>query len=113
MSAFEVTPVDHIGAEIVGLDPHALTDEVKQQLYATWLEFGVLLFREAAPDPETHVKLAKVFGDLEIHPVKSLLVPGNDELIFLGGHGKNSGGALRRLDPVSYTHLTLPTICSV
>jgi taurine dioxygenase len=93
MSAFEVTPVDHIGAEIVGLDPHGLTDDVKQQLYATWLEYGVLLFREAAPDPETHVKLAKVFGELEIHPVKSLLVPGNDELIFLGGHGKNSGGA--------------------
>ncbi len=93
MSSFEVLPLDHIGAEILGLDPHAMTEEVKRDLYATWLDHGVLLFREAAPDPETHVKLAKVFGDLEIHPVKSLLVPGNDELIFLGGHGKNSGGA--------------------
>ncbi|MCR9096268.1 MAG: TauD/TfdA family dioxygenase [bacterium] len=93
MSAFEISPLDHIGAEIVGLDIQAMTDEVKRDLYATWLEYGVLLFREAASDPETHVKLAKVFGELEIHPVKSLLVPGNDELIFLGGHGKNSGGA--------------------
>ena len=93
MSAFEISPLDHIGAEIVGLDIQAMTDEVKRDLYATWLEYGVLLFREAAADPETHVKLAKVFGELEIHPVKSLLVPGNDELIFLGGHGKNSGGA--------------------
>ena len=93
MSAFEITPLDHIGAEIVGLDIQAMTDEVKRDLYDTWLEYGVLLFREAASDPETHVKLAKVFGELEIHPVKSLLVPGNDELIFLGGHGKNSGGA--------------------
>ena len=93
MSSFEVLPLDHIGAEIVGLDPPGMTEEVKRDLYATWLDHGVLLFRETAPDPETHVKLAKVFGDLEIHPVKSLLVPGNDELIFLGGHGKNSGGA--------------------
>lgn len=93
MSAFEVIPLDHMGAEISGLDIQGMTDEVKRDLYATWLDYGVLLFREAAADPETHVKLAKVFGDLEIHPVKSLLVPGNDELIFLGGHGKNSGGA--------------------
>ena len=93
MSAFEISPLDHIGAEIVGLDIQAMTDEVRRDLYATWLEYGVLLFREAAADPESHVKLAKVFGELEIHPVKSLLVPGNDELIFLGGHGKNSGGA--------------------
>ena len=93
MSAFQVIPLDHIGAEIVGLDPHAMTDEIKKELYATWMTHGVLLFREAAPEPETHIKLAKVFGDLEIHPVKSLLVDGQEELIQLGGHGKNSGGA--------------------
>ncbi len=93
MGAFQVIPLDHIGAEIVGLDPLTMTDETKKELYATWMTYGVLLFREAAPEPETHIKLAKVFGDLEIHPVKSLLVDGQEELIQLGGHGKNSGGA--------------------
>jgi taurine dioxygenase len=93
MVGFEVKALESIGAEIVGLDPNALTDEVQRDLYATWMEYGVLLFREGAADPETHLNLAKVFGDLEIHPVKSLLVEGQEELIWLGGQGKNSGGA--------------------
>jgi taurine dioxygenase len=93
MVGFEAEPLENIGAEIVGLDPNALTDEVRLDLYATWMEYGVLLFREGAADAETHLKLAKVFGELEIHPVKSLLVEGQEELIWLGGQGKNSGGA--------------------
>ena len=59
MSAFDVVPLDHIGAEIVGLDPQAMTDDVRRSLYDVWMEYGVLLFREAAPDPETHIRLAK------------------------------------------------------
>ena len=93
MNAFDVIPLEQVGAEIAGLDIHAMTEEIEQALYSAWLDYGVLLFREAASDPETHVRFARIFGELEIHPVKSLLVPGNDELIFLGGHGKNSGGA--------------------
>ena len=55
MSAFEVVPLEHIGAEIAGLDPRAMTDEVERNLYDVWMEYGVRLFREAAPDPvEAH-----------------------------------------------------------
>ena len=93
MVGFEVKPLENIGAEIVGLDPNGLTDEVQRDLYATWMEFGVLLFREGASDAATHLKLAKVFGDLEVHPLKSLLVEGQEELIWLGGQDKNSGGS--------------------
>jgi taurine dioxygenase len=93
MAGFEVKPLESIGAEIVGLDSDALTDEVRRSLYATWMEYGVLLFPEGATDAETHLKLAKIFGDLEIHPVKSLLVEDQEELIWLGGQGKNSGGS--------------------
>ena len=32
---------------------------------------------------------------------------------FERGYGHTLGNALRRVLPVSYTHLTLPTICSV
>ena len=69
MSSFEVLPLDHIGAEIVGLDPHAMTEEVKRDLYATWLDHGVLLFREAAPDPEPR-RIALLLG--AVHDVIEL-----------------------------------------
>jgi len=92
---FEVLPLGNIGAEVVGLAPGAdLSPATAQALYRAWLEHGVLLFRGFGTDTETHLRLSRVFGELEEHPVKSILVPGQEELILLGGEGLQKGGAV-------------------
>lgn len=58
-----------IGAEIQGLDicsdlPDAVIDEVRRALLA----YKVVFFRNQPLSPEQHVRFARRFGELEIHP---------------------------------------------
>ena len=52
--------------------------------------------------------------EAELERVRNL--GGNPKHVFLGdgnAFGLDTGRLLKITDPVSYTHLTLPTICSV
>lgn len=89
----EFRPLEHIGAEVVGLDlTSPVSDSVKAEVYAAWLDYGVLLFREMGVNAEVQVSLTKWFGDLleneDNYALKSLSVEGSKELIEVSRGGK-------------------------
>jgi taurine dioxygenase len=93
--AFEVRQLDHIGAEIVGLDLEREIDaDTARQLNDVWLDHGVLVFRGAASDVAVHLRASRLFGELAEHVVESLRVDGTPELIMLGGEGEKKGSAM-------------------
>lgn len=59
-----------IGAEISGLDlDRPLSSEEADLLRAAWLRFKVIFFRDQDISHESHVRLGRLFGELEGHPV--------------------------------------------
>ncbi len=59
-----------IGAEIGGLDlDRPLSSEEAGLLRAAWLRFKVIFFRDQDISHESHVRLGRLFGELEGHPV--------------------------------------------
>ncbi|WP_411340199.1 TauD/TfdA family dioxygenase [Sphingopyxis sp. J-6] len=59
-----------IGAEIGGLDlDRPLSSEEADLLRAAWLRFKVVFFRDQDISHESHVRLGRLFGELEGHPV--------------------------------------------
>lgn len=67
---FDAEPVGTtLGAEITGVDltvdqPPAVIDEIRQALH----DYKVLFFRDQPLTADQHVRFARRFGDLEIHP---------------------------------------------
>ena len=85
MPALNVMPLANVGAEVTGADwANPITDEMAQALYAAWLEHGVLVFPKAGANNEIHVRLSRVFGELEIHPLKALQADDYKELAPFG-----------------------------
>jgi taurine dioxygenase len=83
-SDFTVEPMP-VGAEIVGLRPGREADPaVQRDLYAAWLEHGILLFR-GVDSVERHLAISRCFGELEAHPVPEVRHPENEFLIEIGG----------------------------
>lgn len=91
MQNFTTARLEHIGLEIIGLESDRLTASDANELRHLWIEHGVLLFREGAPDAATHVRLSRVFGQLQEHVIESLRVVDNPDLIVLGGEGEKKG----------------------
>jgi taurine dioxygenase len=92
MAQFDLKPLDHIGAEVTGVDwSRPISTKLAEDLYAAWLQHAVLLFREAGTSTDIHVRLSQVFGELEVHPIKSLHVEDQEHLIWLGGEGGRKG----------------------
>lgn len=72
------------GKEIVGLTPADIEqDAVRRELRDYWLNDGLLVFRGSEVTAPFQVELSKVFGELEIHPVRELVNPDTPELINL------------------------------
>lgn len=56
----------HLGAEIVGVDLTREIDETtRQAIMEAWIQHGVLLFRGTPGSDETHMRLSRVFGEME------------------------------------------------
>jgi len=85
--AFTVEPLpgNHaFGAVIRNLNPADLdSPSVRQELNRLWIDKGVLIFRGIPGQRDIHLKLSRVFGDLDIHPNVEAHVPGYPELISL------------------------------
>jgi len=85
MTKLEITPLANAGAEISGFDwADPIPDAVAEDLYAAWLEYGVLVFPKAGASNEVHVRLSRVFGELEIHPLTALQADDYKELAPFG-----------------------------
>jgi taurine dioxygenase len=80
---FAIRPLS-VGAEVLGLAPGVEDDDdVKAGLYAAWLEYGILLFRNV-DSIERHLAISRCFGELEIHPMPEVRYPGNPYFIEIG-----------------------------
>ena len=88
--SFQTKPLDaEVGIEILGLDLDRPIDEpTRRALYDTWLEHGILLFRGMGTTVERHLALSRCFGELEVHPVESVRLPGTPEIISLKSTGE-------------------------
>jgi taurine dioxygenase len=85
MPELEVSPLANAGAAVTGVDwSDPIGDETARALYAAWLEYGVLVFPQAGTSNEIHVRLSRVFGELEIHPLKALQAKDYPELAPFG-----------------------------
>jgi taurine dioxygenase len=73
MADYDIGPIpgsNSEGIEIRGLDVNSLDqEEVRAELNRLWLQHGVIVFRGIA-SPESHVRLSKVFGECQTHPVQ-------------------------------------------
>lgn len=59
-----------IGAEIRGLDLNRFLDTAEVEwLHEAWLRYKVIFFRDQDISHESHIRLGRIFGELEGHPV--------------------------------------------
>ena len=65
----EVQPIkDRFVAEITGIDVASIADEEFEQIYAAWLEYGVLRLRNQRIDEQQLQAFSARFGPLEEAP---------------------------------------------
>ena len=83
-----ITPLtSNIGAELSGIDlDQPLTDAAAEVIRAAWLRHKVIFFRDQDLSADSHVRLARLFGELETHPVIPS-APGYPELLIIKGEG--------------------------
>ena len=81
-----ITPITPtIGAEISGLDlDRPLSSAEAEWLHAAWLRFKVIFFRDQDISHASHIRLGRLFGDLEGHPVIPH-VDGHPEILRIQG----------------------------
>ena len=80
---FTVRPLT-AGAEISGLASDQGDPAVRAELYATWLEYGLLLFR-GITSIDQHIELSRCFGELELHPLVHMRAPEHELFMTVGG----------------------------
>ena len=83
---YRVNPLP-VAAEILDLDLARLGDtRLQQALYADWMKYGLLVFRDTPVDNAQHLALSRCFGELEMHPLPQLRNVDEPLLIQLGGN---------------------------
>ena len=83
-----VTPLEHVGVEVSGFDINeALTESIKAELKSLWYEHAILVFRDQDISPEKQIEFSRIFGPLEIHPLKINTSDEHPELFVLENGG--------------------------
>lgn len=79
-----VTPLDNVGVEVSGFDINDPVDEeLRRELVSLWDEHAILLFRGQNIDPGRQIEFSRVFGPLEMHPIKATTSEEYPELFTL------------------------------
>lgn len=95
--AINITPTSApLGAVITDLDLDKLSAEEERELYAAWLQYGVLVFKRTVSSLEDQMKLSRVFGETVIHPIEYMRIPEEPMLIKLAA---NEGKPVAADDP--------------
>lgn len=82
--ALEVNALDNVGVEVSGFDiRRPLDSELAAQLVSLWDEHGILLFRGQDVNPENQIAFSRIFGELELHPLKATRSQQYPELFML------------------------------
>jgi len=79
-----------IGAEITGVDLREVTQEQVTRIRAALLKHQVVFFRDQTLNQEEHIRFARQFGELEIHPATPK-GQNNPEVLHIA-HGPESKG---------------------
>lgn len=83
-----IKKLDNIGVEILDFDINQpYTDELKEQLRSLWYEHGVLVFRNQNINPKNQIEFSRIFGPLQMHPLKVTTSAENPELFELENGG--------------------------
>ena len=82
--ALTVTPLDNVGVEVGGFDINEpISEALEKELIDLWNEHGILLFRNQDIDPGKQIEFSRIFGDLEMHPLKATTSDEYPELFML------------------------------
>ena len=96
--SLQVTPLNNVGVEVSGFDINdSIDDAMKGELRNLWLEHGVLLFRNQDITPQKQIEFSRIFGPLEMHPLKATTREEYPELFML-----ESGGDSDKFMTASY-----------
>ncbi|MEP3590257.1 MAG: TauD/TfdA family dioxygenase [Marinobacter sp.] len=83
-----VKPLENIGVEVSGFDINKpISDELAKELKDLWYEHAVLLIRGQDVTPESQIAFSRVFGPLEMHPLKATTSDKYPELFVLENGG--------------------------
>lgn len=87
--ALTITPLENAGVEVSGFDINEpISDEIKAELKSLWYEHAILLFRNQDIDPNKQIEFSRIFGPLEMHPLKVNTDEKNPELFVLENGGE-------------------------
>jgi taurine dioxygenase len=88
---FEIRPLsDVLGAEIIGLKlADAVSPEIFPSVYQAFLKHQLILFRDEDLPPETQVRFAQAFGEVQIHVLNQYHGYGHPEIYLLTNLDKN------------------------
>jgi taurine dioxygenase len=80
----QVKPLDNAGAEVLGFDINKpIPDTMRQELKDLWYDYGILVFRGQDITPAAQIEFSRIFGALEIHPLKTTRSEEYPELFVL------------------------------
>jgi taurine dioxygenase len=84
----QVKPLANVGAEVFGFDINKpIPAALRQELKALWYEYGILLFRGQDITPAGQIEFSRIFGPLEMHPLKTTTSEEYPELFVLENGG--------------------------
>lgn len=79
-----VKPLENVGVEVSGFDINAPVDEaLQQELVSLWNEHAIVLFRDQDMTPASQIAFSRLFGALEMHPLKATTSDEYPELFML------------------------------
>ena len=84
-----IRPLENVGVEVLGFDINQpYTEALKKELQALWYEHAILVVRDQPITPETQIAFSRVFGPLELHPLKATTSAQYPELFELENGGE-------------------------
>lgn len=82
--ALGISALANVGVEVSGFDiTRPLHEDIAAELVALWNEHGILLFRNQDVNPENQIAFSRIFGELELHPLKTTTSEEYPELFML------------------------------
>jgi taurine dioxygenase len=84
----QAIPLENVGAEVVGFDINEpLSAGTRQQLKDLWYQYAILVFRGQDITPDKQIEFSRIFGPLEMHPLKTTTSEEYPELFVLENGG--------------------------
>jgi taurine dioxygenase len=86
--SLQITPLNNVGIEVSGFDINApISSEIQAQLKELWYEHAIMVFRGQNISPENQIEFSRIFGPLELHPLKTTTSEEYPELFVLENGG--------------------------